>query len=540
MITPLLAIALVLTAFLIAFAVLMVMGHLDGRRVSALRRLSAAERGSIAFLFDNESLSDATPAARDLLATGPKRGSDWSRLAYLLEPRFPHLNDWIAELAELGEMERISKDGTSQLQAEWHDGVARVTLRSTGVVDPGQAPDKHALAAMMRELETLRAATEHTPYPIWQEEGDGAISWCNRTYLDLLDALDGSDEGDTVAWPPRRLFELAPPTGADDTDGDRTRAALTPEGEDKRYWFEIDRRPFGTGYHCTAIPVDELVKAQASLSEFVTTLTKTFATLPIGLAIFNRERELAMFNPALLDLTTLPVDFLCAKPTLSSFLDRLRTLNMMPEPKDYKSWRKRVADLVTQAQNGTYEENWTLSGGQTYRVTGRPHPDGAVAILFEDISTEVSHARRFRAEIETGQAALDAMPGGLAIFSTAGILTLTNRAYADLWGYEPTGTIGETSIFDALKRWRDACAPTGVWDDIRAFVGHAGARQGWSAQVTLVDGRPMEARVLPLPNGVTMVEFSLLTTLASAPQTQPHADAGETAPEEIERRVLSG
>jgi len=49
---------------------------------------------------------------------------------------------------------------------------------------------------------------------------------------------------------------------------------------------------------------------------FVQTLTKTFAQLSIGLAIFNRERQLVLFNPALIDLTALPADFLTGRPHL--------------------------------------------------------------------------------------------------------------------------------------------------------------------------------------------------------------------------------
>ena len=67
------------------------------------------------------------------------------------------------------------------------------------------------------------------------------------------------------------------------------------------------------------MPADRLVKAETSLQEFVTTLTKTFAALPIGLVIFDRARELALFNPALMDLTLLPASFLISKPSLSPF-----------------------------------------------------------------------------------------------------------------------------------------------------------------------------------------------------------------------------
>lgn len=505
MITPLLAITLVLAAFLVAYSILVVMGHLETRHISAMRGQTAEERTSITFIFDDETLCDATPAARDLLASGPARGSDWSRLVFLLEPRFPRLKEWIGDLAETGVMDRPSKDGTSQLHAEWHDGIARITLRSTGTSQMTLAPDQHALAAMDRELETLRAATERTPFAIWHEAANGNISWCNKAYLDLLDAIDGPEE--TTNWPPRRIFDI-PLSGNTSNDGEnRVRIALSPPDAEQRYWYEVDRRPFSDGQLCTALPADEIVRAEGSLNEFVTTLTKTFATLPIGLAIFNRERELAMFNPALLDLTALPVDFLCAKPTLSSFLDRLRELQMMPEPKDYKTWRQQVAELITQARNGTYEQNWTLVGGQTYRVTGRPHPDGAVAFLFEDISTEISHARRFRAEIETMQAVLDANPNATATFSSSGMLSVFNRAYEDLWGYDPNGIGGKASILDATRRWTAESTPTTAWQDVRNFITQLGPREAWSTNVSLTDGRALRIRVVPMPNNNTLVEF---------------------------------
>ena len=67
--------------------------------------------------------------------------------------------------------------------------------------------------------------------------------------------------------------------------------------------------------------------------DFVQTLTKTFAQLSVGLAIFDADRRPVLFNPALGDLSLLPADFLIARPTLFSFLDRLRDNRMIPEPK---------------------------------------------------------------------------------------------------------------------------------------------------------------------------------------------------------------
>jgi len=101
----------------------------------------------------------------------------------------------------------------------------------------------------------------------------------------------------------------------------------------------------------------------------------------------------------------------------------------MPEPKNYKTWRHRMADLISAAETGQFEETWSLETGQTYRVTGRPHPDGAIAFLLEDISTEVLLTRNFRAELEMGQSLVDTFDDALAVFSHAGVLTFSNKAY---------------------------------------------------------------------------------------------------------------
>ncbi|MEK9704965.1 MAG: diguanylate cyclase, partial [Paracoccaceae bacterium] len=56
--------------------------------------------------------------------------------------------------------------------------------------------------------------------------------------------------------------------------------------------------------------------------------------------------------------------------------------------------------MVAVATEGTYTEIWNLPSGATFRISGRPHPDGALAFLFEDITAEVSMSRRFTAEFE--------------------------------------------------------------------------------------------------------------------------------------------
>lgn len=505
------AIATIGAAFLTALATLIAFSLFSRRSAEITRRALDAERDSVSFLFDDEDLVDATPAARQLLESAPRNGSVWAHFSEVMGPIFPKLSESLKDLAHVGKITLKSTDGATELRAEWRDGLARLSLATRSADEPLAGVDQQSFNAMGQELDSLRAIAEHAPFAQWRETAAGVITWCNAAYLSLADAT--SPEDSMTSWPPAPVFaaeNLADESSDSGAKPGQRRVALTPPGDDRRHWFEIAESllPGGDRFF-TAIPADQLVKAETSLHEFVTTITKTFASLPIGLAVFDRSRELALFNPALMDLTSLPADFLISKPSLYAVFDKLREARMIPEPKDYKNWRQQMSDLVAAAENGTYEESWALPTGQTYRVTGRPHPDGAVALMFEDISAEISLTRRFRAELEIGQATLDALPQAVAVFTAGGVLATSNDAYGTLWGNDPSTSMADIAIADAVRHWRAACAPTPVWDELRAFVFQSGPRQSWNAHVALHDGRRLQCDFRPLAHGATMVSFQV-------------------------------
>ena len=286
---------------------------------------------------------------------------------------------------------------------------------------------------------------------------------------------------------------------------------------DQAPWFDIVSIRRGAGSIHFATDTTAVVRAEAAQRNFVQTLSKTFADLAIGLAIFDRGRRLVMFNPSLVDLTGLPVDFLAGRPPIQAFLDRLREARMLPEPRNYRGWREQIAALEAEAKDGTYCDLWSLPSGQTYRVTGRPHPDGAIAFLIEDITAEMSLTRRFRGEIDTAHAVFDAMDEGIAVFSSGGTLILSNSGYRAMWPL-PDPQAGDAGgallpvrdqrLPEEIARWRGACAPTDLWSEIRASIRASGDRQSWTAQLQRDDGRPLRIRVVPLQGGSTMVAFA--------------------------------
>jgi len=495
------ALSIALTALAAAFAGIGALALLSPRRSVTAPGLFADAPAGTVLLFDGETLVDASPAARAMLAAASVRGSAWQRLMSFLSVRFPQVEDRIAALQRDGRfvMDSLPSDteGRLTLLAEWRGGLTRLSL--SGPEDDGKYAiiDPMTQRAMAEELSMLRDIVAKAPFPIWLEHANGTPLWSNLDYM--LRVEDHLSEDETQGWP---LPRLAP---GPIRDGQRIQMGSVADGAD---WIEATVRTAPAGRIVFGLPITPLVQAEASLREFTQTLTKTFAHLPIGLAIFDRHRRLALFNPALLELTTLPIDFLTGRPMLSDCLDRMRELRMIPEPKDYRQWRRRMAEIEEEASSGIYEEVWHLPGAQIYRVFGRPHPDGALALLFEDITTETTRNRRYRADVELSQSVLDAVGEAVAVFSAAGLLVMSNAAYAALWGHDPSSFVGtDSSIVALAAHWRNQTAPSTLWSQAETFVGTLGDRREWSAGAQLVDGRSLTCRFVPLPGGATMIAF---------------------------------
>jgi PAS domain-containing protein len=503
-----LAFGLVTTAVLASLFGLLILSVLNGPRPTMGSSVFGMANQGIVFLFDGESLIDATPSARALLDESPVHGTPWVQFLARFGPRFGDLEKSVLALPKKGQVTLHAiplKDNSDSLTlcVELAGGVTKIALTDGGVLANAAGPTAMLHKAQSDELEELRNVIAQSPALIWREREDGDVIWANAAYL--LHVADRLAPGQDLSWPLPRLFErMASAQGA---SGQRQRLDV-PGGSPR--WFDIVGMAEGSGRLLFALSADGAVQAETALRDFMQTLTKTFAHLPIGLAVFDKNRKLQLFNPALSELTALQPEFLISRPSLVSFLDAMREKSMIPEPKDYRNWRKQMVELEAAASSGVHEETWSLPSGQTYRVIGRPYPNGAMALMFEDISTEVLRTRRYRADLELSQAVIDMLEEGIAVFSYSGSLVMTNAAYAELWGHNPSEGMNDVPANTMVRFWRDRTAPTHLWNSAEEFLALIGDRESWDGDIRLVDGRLMSCRFSHVAGGATMVTFRMV------------------------------
>ncbi|MGB0905831.1 MAG: hypothetical protein ACPGVJ_13125, partial [Mangrovicoccus sp.] len=305
--------AAVVTTFS-AFAWIMRFEERQPRVQSVFQRPES--QSGIVYIFEGRELLDATDRAIGLLAELPDNRDSWSRFLRAFSPRFPELEDRLhrSQAGAVIEMQEKPDDLESlTMRIEQRDGITRISLLDPGDTNRSEVVERYSLQAMQAELGTLRSIAENSPVLTWKQRTDGTVIWANGAYMSK--AREEFGEEAMFSWPPAALFpELLQNTSTQNQEF--RRISIQSQVTERNLWFDLVTYPMEDGILFFADPINKLVEAEDSLADFVQTLGKTFAHLPIGLAIFDRKRQLALFNPSLTDLTALPPTFLSSRPTL--------------------------------------------------------------------------------------------------------------------------------------------------------------------------------------------------------------------------------
>ncbi|MEL7215374.1 MAG: PAS-domain containing protein [Pseudomonadota bacterium] len=353
---------------------------------------------------------------------------------------------------------------------------------------------------------------------VWRLDADGTLSWTNAG-----EDLARSREVAMLISHAREQRDLI-------VNGDPIRVSLplTPGGPLR--WFEIAMVDDGQGGTLVrARAIDEMVQTEQALSRFLETLTETFAHLPIGLAIFDRNRALGLFNPALCEHLGLDPVWLAARPSLRAFLERLREGRMVPEQPHFGDWRDQFMALERRAEGDEYDETWPLPSGRTLRVTGRAHPQGALAFLFEDVSQRLRVEQDFDSALTLRETAFARLNHPAVLFDAGGQILVRSAAQDAPEADEPVPQQPLT-LDDQLALWRDQFGDDPIWHAVRRFVG--AATHGRKREVHILtgaDGQVWDVALTPLPDGASLVAFTPPPHVkgwgAPLPQTGADADA---------------
>lgn len=408
-----------------------------------------------------------------------------------------------------------------ELTGQPRGGQLRLTLREAVLIEAELNRARAEIAAReeavaLREIETqaLSALLANAPVAAWRRAPDGGVAW-SAGCIPTEDGVVTAAEVAAVAARPATRHDgqaaAAPGAGA---PGQAARFRLEVAGAETGAAVALDAiegdGPDG-GRLGLAINGAGAPGVEQSLARFVRTMTETFVHLNVGLAIFDRNKTLALFNPALVRMWQADPAWLALRPSLRDIVDRLRASRRIPEMPDFHDWRRRLDSLFENTEMADYEELWHLADGADIRVLARPHPHGSLAFVFEDVTERLRLGQQFRHSVDLRRATLDRLDEGLAVFGPDGLLQLVNAAFHDIWGTDAETVRPSMHASELLPLVRGLTVETEVWQQLMAYITGGASRQPWAAKLTLGTGRILGARFASLPDGSVMAVFGDVT-----------------------------
>ncbi|MEL6766477.1 MAG: PAS-domain containing protein [Pseudomonadota bacterium] len=482
---------------------------------SAAKTLPGAEPGGRIDTFLNGFLDDGREEALTAVSELVRSGRSLQLLVTDTEGR-----PWeLTGRPRGGELIFALRDATLAV-TELRKSEARIAVR------------ERALEAGWYERRTILNLLNTGSAIAWHRGRDGEMIWSSG----CVNTRDGSVTAQqTVALVRARPGE----TGADDNGVARSRVEILPAGAIEPLPLQVIE-VFAADGSATGIATDATVAAQAerTLSRFVQTMTETFAHLTAGLAIFDRNQKLVLFNPAFAQMLQLDPAWLANRPSLRDAIDALRTKRRIPELMDFHAWRERLLSLFDNPERVDFDEVWHLADGSNIKVIARPHPHGSLAFVFDDISDRVRLEQRYRQSIDLQEATLDRLDEALVVFGTNGRLQIVNDAFHEIFGTDPATVRPGRHAREIMAICAGLTVEAETWDQVAGFITAADAREPFSEALTLGSNRRLRLRVAPLPGGGTMLVAADVTDSERiAEALRERNDALESA-EEMRTAVL--
>jgi len=375
-----------------------------------------------------------------------------------------------------------------------HDGAPALFVERA--VPAAGAADDTGIASRLCRL--LAAA----PHPAWIETADGSRPFANAAYAR---AVDAPQAGRAPSGAEPLLDANAAADLARQGEGPiAARVATVVNGERRLLDVAADRREGALA--ALAVDVTQTVHTLTAQARALESHAATLDRLATAIAIFGPDRRLTFHNAAFATLWNLPQAFLEQAPPEERVLDRLRAERRLPETADFKAWKRD--QLKGYETREGFERWWHLPDGQTLRVIANPGSDGGVTYIYENVTEQLALERRYNALSRTQGETIDNLGEGVATFGPDGLLRLSNPAFWTLSGASPA-EVGEH--VRAIAGTAPAQA-AGVWSDLAGKVtGLTDHRTETQGRLERGDGRVIDYRFSPLPDGSTLATFADVT-----------------------------
>lgn len=348
-----------------------------------------------------------------------------------------------------------------------------------------------------------------SPYPIWQRGEDLNIGFYNLAYSEAVDDLLDSAESGVVPELDKRVRMMSQQAGVS-TRSVTDRRHIVVGGHRKLYEiteFSIPEEKMFAGF---AIDYSEVDKLKEDIARYISAQDDFLESSASAMAIYGSDMRLKTFNNAFVALWKFDEVWLDSHPTYSEILEVLHEKRRLPEQANFHFFKQQQIKLFTDLLEPR-EEFFYLPDGKALRVIAIPHALGGILFAYEDVTDRLALERSYNTLIAVQRETLDNLHEGVAVFGEDGRLKLSNPGYLLMWNLEVEFVNSEPHIRELLEKYKTLFAVED-WESFKnQHMEQLLTRDFNSRRIERSDGKVIDCRKVPLPDGATLITYLDIT-----------------------------
>ncbi|MBQ2811399.1 MAG: PAS-domain containing protein [Alphaproteobacteria bacterium] len=323
------------------------------------------------------------------------------------------------------------------------------------------------------KLQTLNDMIDNLSYPVWLRDDSLKIMAVNKKYVEYTGLKDKQEVL-------QKQFELADCEKADNLP--IAKAAHQTNKMQKQninlvingqaHNFEVTETPFHMDGNLEKIStvgslydMTELDNVKRTFKVHQSAHLEVLSALGTAFAIFDTSKKLIFNNKSFLKLWNLSADFTLANPLYSEFLEKLRSLRMLPEVTDFKGYKENEVKLFDNIIESK-EDLLHIPDGRTIKRVVCMHPNGLI-FAYEDVSDKLAATRMINELLSVQQNILDNITDAVLIFGADHKLKYFNHSYIKLWKASEIKLQNMPSISEVLQMQQSYFSNLDNWEQLK-------------------------------------------------------------------------
>jgi len=381
--------------------------------------------------------------------------------------------------------------------------------RSDGVTDCEIERLQQENKNLKSELKNLSTIVNMAPYPIWQRDVDLGVCFYNLSYGEAVEEVADKSEGGEAPELDKKVKAMAR-QAMDSGKSVSERRYVIVGGERRLYQITempVPEEKISVGF---AVDMSEIEVLKEDLARHISAQDDLLESSASAMAIYGADMRLKSFNYAFVSLWKFDEIWLDTQPTYGEILELLREKRRLPEQANFQLFKQQQIRLFTDLIEPR-EEFFYLPDGSSLRVIAIPHALGGILFAYEDVTDRLALERSYNTLIAVQRETLDHLHEGVAVFGEDGRLRLSNPGYLSMWHLDEDMAHAEPHVSDVVEK----CKPLFQYDDWENFkqqqIERIQARTFMSQHVERSDGKVVDWRKVPLPDGATLITYLDIT-----------------------------